>query len=137
MQLVLEESEKKLSSDELNEFNRTFGGKIPLSFISFYMNFNGGYPPDNGESNYFLLGGFNPIKHGDLPIEDVYSDLIDDFPDFKNMIPFAYDEGGNCFLLSLGDDDYENIYIWLMDEKELEFISDTFEHFIEKLSQSC
>ncbi|EFY48763.1 hypothetical protein SEEM675_07361 [Salmonella enterica subsp. enterica serovar Montevideo str. OH_2009072675] len=32
MRLVLEESEKKLSSDELNEFNRYFDEKIPFSF---------------------------------------------------------------------------------------------------------
>lgn len=83
MQLILEESERKLSPDELDEFNRAFDGKVPFSFNNFYIKFNGGYPLDNGESNFFLLGGFNPIKYGDLPIEDVYSDLIDDYPSLK------------------------------------------------------
>lgn len=136
MHLILEESEKKLSSDELNEFNRYFGGKIPLSFINFYIKFNGGYPPDNDVSNIFLLGGFNPIKYGELPIENVYSDLVDDFSNLEKMVPFAYDEGGNCFLLSLRDDNYGKIYIWLMDEKELVFISESFDDFIDQLSQS-
>ncbi|EAX8474650.1 SMI1/KNR4 family protein [Salmonella enterica subsp. enterica serovar Kua] len=135
MQLTLEESEKKLTSDELSEFSRYFDGKVPLSFINFYIKFNGGYPPDNDEGNFFLLGGFNSIKYGDLPVERIYSDLVDDFPDLKNMIPFAYDEGGNCFLLSLKDENHGYIYIWLMDEKELVFISESFDIFINKLSR--
>ncbi|EDA9553192.1 SMI1/KNR4 family protein [Salmonella enterica] len=130
----MKNQKKKLSSDELNEFNRYFDEKIPFSFIDFYSEFNGGYPPDNGESNLFLLGGFNPIKYGDLPIENIYSDLIDVFSNLKKMVPFAYDEGGNCFLLSLRDKDYGKVYIWLMDEKELAFVSESFDEFINELS---
>ncbi|KDN10139.1 hypothetical protein GAPWKB30_1247 [Gilliamella apicola] len=49
------------------------------------------------------------------------------------MIPFAYDEGGNCFLLSLKNENYGEIYIWLMDEKELVLVSESFDSFINKL----
>ncbi|EAN5126954.1 SMI1/KNR4 family protein, partial [Salmonella enterica] len=52
----------------------------------------------------------------------------------KKMVPFAYDEGGNCFLLSLRDKDYGKVYIWLMDEKELAFVSESFDEFINELS---
>ncbi|EDA2188095.1 SMI1/KNR4 family protein, partial [Salmonella enterica subsp. enterica serovar Montevideo] len=71
---------------------------------------------------------------GDLPIENIYSDLIDVFSNLKKMVPFAYDEGGNCFLLSLRDKDYGKVYIWLMDEKELAFVSESFDEFINELS---
>ncbi|PIT14509.1 SMI1/KNR4 family protein [Snodgrassella alvi] len=135
MQLILEESEKQLSFEELEEFSKYFDKEIPLSFINFYIKFNGGYPPENGEHNFFLLGGFNPIKYGDLTIEDIYANLIDEFSNLKYMIPFAYDEGGNCFLLSLKDKNYGEIYIWLMDEKELVLVSESFDCFINKLSQ--
>ncbi|MFW0767459.1 SMI1/KNR4 family protein [Trabulsiella odontotermitis] len=50
------------------------------------------------------------------------------------MIPFADNERGNCFLLSLRDIDYGRIYIWLMDEKELGFVSQSFDEFINALS---
>ncbi|NUF48458.1 SMI1/KNR4 family protein [Gilliamella sp. ESL0250] len=136
MGLKLEESEKQLSFDELNEFSKYFNKKIPLSFSNFYMEFNGGYPPENGRHNFFLLGGFNSIKYGDVTIENIYTDLVDSFPNLKNMIPFAYDEGGNCFVLSLKDENYGEIYIWLMDEKELVLVSKSFDNFITKLSQS-
>ncbi|MFQ0994132.1 SMI1/KNR4 family protein [Gilliamella sp. BG2] len=133
MQLIIEESEKQLSFEEIEEFSNYFDKEIPLSFIDFYIKFNGGYPPENGEHNFFLLGGFNPIKYGDLTIEDIYTNLIDDFSNLKDMIPFAYDEGGNCFLLSLKNENYGETYIWLMDEKELVLVSESFDSFINKL----
>lgn len=135
MQLILEESEKQLSFKELEEFSNYFDKEIPFSFINFYIKFNGGYLPESDEHNFFLLGGFNPIKYGDLTIEDIYANLKDEFSNLKDMIPFAYDEGGNCFLLSLKDKNYGEIYIWLMDEKELVLVSKSFDSFINKLLQ--
>lgn len=81
-----------------------------------------------------MLGGFNPIKYGDLPIEQLYRDLLGSFAELRNMVPFAYDDGGNCFLLSLKPDDSSGkIFIFLMDEKTLEFVADSFAEFVEEL----
>lgn len=107
---------------------------LPAQFKNFYLVNNGGYLPEDNSDNPFLLGGFIAIKYGRVPIEKTYERLINGFPELKEMIPFAYDDGGNCFLLSLKDNDYGKVYIWLMDEKELGFVSQSFDEFINALS---
>ncbi|HHC4899985.1 TPA: SMI1/KNR4 family protein [Escherichia albertii] len=134
MRLTIEESEKKLTQDEFSDFEKYFGKKLPDSFKNFYLENNGGYLSENGQSSPLLFSGFISIKYGKVPIEKIYQDLIDDFLDLKDMVPFADDEGGNCFLLSLRDKDYGQIYIWLMDEKELAFVCESFDSFINELS---
>ncbi|EBR8266260.1 SMI1/KNR4 family protein, partial [Salmonella enterica subsp. enterica serovar Durham] len=127
MRLMIEESEKKLTHDEFYEFERYFSKKFPDSFRNFYLENNGGYLAESAHPSPLLFSGFISIKYGKVPIEKTYQDLIDDFLELKDMVPFADDEGGNCFLLSLRDKDYGKIYIWLMDEKELAFVSESFD----------
>ncbi|EJX0404038.1 SMI1/KNR4 family protein [Salmonella enterica] len=133
MWLTIEEAEKKLTQDEFVEFEKHFSKKLPDGFKNFYLENNGGYLPETVHPSPLLFSGFISIKYGKVPIEKIYQDLIDDFPELNDMVPFADDEGGNCFLLSLRDKDYGRIYIWLMDEKELVFVSETFDNFIKEL----
>ncbi|EDS4738684.1 SMI1/KNR4 family protein [Salmonella enterica] len=133
MWLTIEEAEKKLTQDEFVEFEKHFSKKFPDGFKNFYLENNGGYLPETVHPSPLLFSGFISIKYGKVPIEKIYQDLIDDFPELNDMVPFADDEGGNCFLLSLRDKDYGRIYIWLMDEKELVFVSETFDNFIKEL----
>lgn len=134
MRLILEESEHALSVQELGEFEERFRTTLPTEFKEFYLRSNGGNLSENKRDNEFLLSGFTPIKYGEIPIEIVYSDLIDNIPSLKEMIPFAYDQGGNSFVLSVQDDDYGSIHLYLMDEKELAFVCGSFEEFIAELA---
>ncbi|WP_129544207.1 SMI1/KNR4 family protein [Serratia sp. 1D1416] len=133
--MYLSDSEKTLSVEEMDSFNALFNNDLPDSFKDFFLKNNGGYPIDNEEGNIFMLGGFNPIKYGDLPIEVIYQDLTESFAELKDMVPFAYDEGGNSFLLSLKkeDDSFGRVFVFLMDEKELEEVADSFSDFIGEL----
>lgn len=132
--MYLTDSEKKLTVDEINAFNAYFDYHLPSSFLDFYLKNNGGYPHNNEDGNPFILGGFNPIKYGDLPIEQLYHDLIESFGELRNMVPFAYDDGGNTFLLSLkSDDSLGKVFIFLMDDKEVELVADSFSEFLEEL----
>lgn len=132
--MYLLDSETKLTLVEIAVFNALFKHRLPSSFEVFYLANNGGYPRDNDEGNIFMLGGFNPIKYGELPIERLYQDLTESFGELRDMIPFAYDEGGNCFLLSLkGNDSFGKVFVFMMDEKELEEIADSFSEFIDEL----
>lgn len=99
--MYLSDSEKKLTAEDLKSFNEFFSHHLPASFQDFYTKNNGGYPLNNQEGNAFMLGGFKPIRYGDLPIEKLYRDLIELFGELKNMVPFAYDEGGILFFYRL------------------------------------
>lgn len=132
--MYLSDSERNLTSDDIKKFNELFNKKIPNSFQDFYLKNNGGYPLNNEDGNVFILGGFNPITYGELPIERLYQDLTESFGELRDMLPFAYDEGGNSFLLSVKEDDsFGKIFVFLMDEKEIEFITDSFTEFLEEL----
>uniref|UniRef100_UPI0011787371 SMI1/KNR4 family protein n=1 Tax=Enterobacter hormaechei TaxID=158836 RepID=UPI0011787371 len=71
----LTDSANKLTLDEINAFNAYFDHHLPASFLDFYLKNNGGYLHNNENSKPFMLGGFNPIKYGALPIEQLNSDL--------------------------------------------------------------
>lgn len=133
MSIILEESQKKLSPEELAAFEQQYNVSLPEDFVQFYLNYNGGYLPESDEDNPYLLGGFLPIKYGRVPIEEHYKDLTESFPELKGLIPFAYDDGGNLFLLSSKESDFGKVYIWLMDETELDFVSNSFSSFLNEL----
>ncbi len=132
--MCLTGSENKLTVYEINAFNTSFDNHLPASFLDFYLKNNGGYPHKNEDGNPFMLGGFNPIKYGDLPIEQLYRDLVESFGKLRNMVSFAYDDWRNSFLLSLkSDDSLEKVFIFLMDDKEVELVSGSFSEFLEEL----
>jgi hypothetical protein len=117
---------------------------LPLSFKSHYRAYNGGSPAEEDvESGKWGLPvhGFNPIKYGNVTIED----LIDDFDVITpkdssfgswskfSFVPFAHDAGANPIFLSLRDQDYDSIYIYDPDGGIIKKISSSFDEFISKL----
>ncbi|MBN6151536.1 SMI1/KNR4 family protein [Xanthomonas sp. AmX2] len=134
MKLILEDSGQALSVQELIEFQDGFGAQLPEAFRQFYLAHNGGDLSDSNGDNDFLLGGFTPIKYGVAPVEVVYRNLVDSLPSLEGLVPFAYDCVGNSYLLSLRNDDYGKIYLYLMDEDELAFVCESFEEFMAELT---
>ncbi|MFZ4833158.1 SMI1/KNR4 family protein [Rouxiella sp. Mn2063] len=134
MPLILEESESNLTPADLKQFEYENNVSLPEDFVTFYLNNNGGYLLESDDSNPFLLGGFLHIKYGRVPAEKHYHDLIEGFPELRGLIPFAYDDGGNLFLISTNLKDYGQVMVWLMDEKELDIVSGSFTSFIEELT---
>jgi hypothetical protein len=67
--------------------------------------------------------GFNSIKYGTLPIEQLIEDIgtikpkndkFGSWPPYS-YVPFAYDAGANPIFLSLRDSDYGCVYICALD----------------------
>ncbi len=133
MQRIIVDSEIDLTPEDLVEVEKKFNWKFPKAFKEFYLRYNGGELADEYADNNFLLSGFIPFKYGSASIERTYKDLVDDFPALKGFVPFADDQGGNCFLISMQKKDYGKVYIWLMDEKELAFVIDSFDDLINEV----
>lgn len=136
MSLVLEESEKKINLDDIRNFENCNNLALPNDFIDFYLINNGGYLPEADEPNPFLFGGFFSFSHGKLPIEKRYKELLEDWPNLLGMIPFAYDDGGNLFLISTVSESYGEVKIWLTDENELDTVSASFLLYISELKKN-
>lgn len=135
MSLILEESEKNITLYDIRNFEIANNVTLPDDFIDFYLINNGGYFPEKEEPNPFLLGGFFSFLHGKLPIEKRYKELLEDWPNLLGLIPFAYDDGGNLFLISTISDSYGEVKIWFTDENELDSVSVSFLSFINELKK--
>ena len=104
--------DKNLSENDFNEVEKKLELSFPASFKSHYFKWNGGTPNlscfvnDNIDYDYIEIRDFIPMK---------YSKQFEDDPDFtlegrainewevnelpKNLIPFAFDWGGNYLCL--------------------------------------
>lgn len=136
MPITLQNCEAPISALEFDEFTKYIGNTPPEYFRSFYMKNNGGAIDDSTtESNVFLLNSFLSIKNGETTIEDIYKQLIKVEPELINLVPFAYDDCGNMFVLSARNKDFGFIYLWLTDERDLVLLSSSFEEFLAQLEQ--
>ena len=104
--------DKNLSENDFNDVEKNLEVSFPASFKSHYFKWNGGTPTlscfvnDNIDYDYIEIRDFIPMK---------YSKQFEDDPDFtlegrainewklnelpKNLIPFAFDWGGNYLCL--------------------------------------
>ncbi|KAB1158919.1 SMI1/KNR4 family protein [Tenacibaculum aiptasiae] len=130
------DTEKRITIKELDLFTESFNLNLPEEYKKHILKYNGGYPEDN----YFQGKGinyFHSIKYGEYgSLEDTLKRISDVLPD--NFFPFAYDEGGNQFCISLRKEDYGKIYFCPMDMGEVvpELLVSSFEDFMSQLTDN-
>lgn len=140
----LVDPERQISHIEWAKFTKCFPVPLPESFKAHYLRINGGYLAEEdveAERWGIPVGGFNPIKYGTLPIETLINDIFSISPaeseygpwHKKEFIPFAYDNGGNPFFLSLKASDYGHIYLYAQDGDALFEVAESFDDFIKAL----
>jgi len=135
--------EKKITEEDYAEFEKNFSTELPQSLKGHYLRVNGGFLGEKDvEDDLWGLpvGGFNPIKYGNVTIEKIISDIstirnIDTGEEYKEgqYVPFAYDNGGHTIFISLKGSDYGCIYLYDCDGDGFFEISEGFEKFINKL----
>jgi len=128
-------SEQELTVAELDTFQQELEITLPQKYIEHILVVNGGKPLEdtfNGKRVHY----FHSIKYGDYPLHEIIEDIKDVLPD--NLFPFAEDEGGNAFCISLSEENNGEIYIWyhdMDDEDKVEFLADSFEDFMKGLTE--
>lgn len=136
--LALEESAEKINLGDFKEVERLANGVLPREFKSLYMKNNGGYPSVtefDGAELRFSINGFNSIKHGRPSIEMLISSFYCNYESIWGLVPFAYDDGGNTFMLSIKLADYGKVYLWLHEEEILEFVVLSFDEFLKSVAR--
>jgi len=131
--MEFEQAEKALTESDLKQFEAHLQIILPGDFKAHYLRYNGGYPPYEyvkGINHIFSINGFNPIKYGLLPIEKIVEDYRSGKIDFLKKIPFAYDNGGNVFLIAqegqiyiIAAEELENQNFTLVSESFTDFLS--------------
>ena len=134
--MEFEQYEQKLTTEELAAFEQQYNITLPKAFKEHYLQYNGGYPPyENvkGTKHLFTINSFYPIKYGVLPIEKIISDYEKSGIVFDDKIPFAYDNGGNIYLISVAQNTYGYIYIIeteCAEDKVFVLVSESFTDFL-------
>ena len=130
--LNLEDAGLNIDLGDFAELERLAGGRLPQSFKKFYLKNNGGYVENKrlyGDEFVYSIHGFDSIKFGEPPIETSYADFLENDESFSGLIPFAFDEGGNSYMLSVRPADYGVVYLWLQDGEELRKVFNSFDDF--------
>ena len=130
-------TENQLDTNDLNKFKNDYKLNLPSSYTSHILSFNGGYP-DKDEIKGHVVSKFYPIKYGDYTLEEILNDLVVNeniLP--SDFFPFACDQGGNDFCISLQDSQYGKIYLFYHDTGgDVELIANSFKEFMENLVES-
>ncbi|QGL79478.1 SMI1/KNR4 family protein [Stenotrophomonas maltophilia] len=127
---------QQLTRQDLCDFSDSTGLRLSREFVDFYLENNGGYPdvePD--EANPLQLNSFLSIRYGDGTIDAAYQTLVRGNPALDGLVPFAYDDCGNIFLLSGKLGMPEEVFLWLPGEEELETIFSSFGEFLRALGE--
>ncbi len=121
-----EGDESPLRAEDLDGLEQLTECVLPPAFRAFYLRHNGGWPI--AESGMFH--GFTAVKHGALPIERLWAGLREDTDAFDEWMPFAYDAGGNIFLLHVGSESTGAVRVYLGGEDRWIPCADSFEQLL-------
>ncbi len=132
MNMEFEITEKKISVNDILEFEIKNKLQLPNSYKKFILKNNGGYTGNLTYEQEFTIGSFYSIKYGESTIDNTINilQIIEDtLPPI--FIPIADDWGGNIYCISKKDG---KIYLWFHDtDNEAILICESFEGFVEGL----
>ncbi|MEC0714480.1 SMI1/KNR4 family protein [Bacillus haynesii] len=116
----IEEPGKKLSLEEIEQFETKNNVKLTEKYKKFLLQWNGGYPEPNifnisDEQGKSVLNVFNSIG-------DMYDNLekVIDIYEYRlptGFIPIADDPAGNVICLGTKEPYYDKIYFWDHEEE--------------------
>ena len=135
--MIFEQTERQLTKAEITAFEQQYEIELPETFKQHYLQYNGGYPPYEylkGADHIFTINGFYPIKYGRLTIEKLISDYQKSGINLTKAIPFAYDNGGNIYLLSVEKSTCGQVFIMEAeseDNKKNLLVAKSFTHFLD------
>lgn len=137
---IEEANEFKPNSEDISLFEEEIGIVLPLDYIAFLKEYNGGYP----EPNYYQVGKYCFIVQffSGLHLESI-EDLRREVEVFAGRIPskslpIAAMEGGDVLIMALDKKHYGQLYWWeheIEDNRvdELRLVANSFSEFIEQL----
>jgi cell wall assembly regulator SMI1 len=127
---------KVIDNNDIKEIENNFNIQFPDYFLSFLKQYGGTSTKEVVFSDKFWVNFFIPLK-SDITssIESMLLAYLSEYNQIE-WIPFAIDSGGWAFCIALKDDIKGQVWVDKFDsgdESSFEFVSDTFEDFINGL----
>ena len=141
--LEFEKIGQNISLNEIKEFEEEVKIDLPQEVKEFYLLHNGGVPKQyiyRREDDIYVINHFMPIKneiYEDLTIEQVYVEMIEDeiFP--EKYLPFALEESGGYFLISLIREEYGYVYYWNSEYDDIDSFLDNIKLLADNFVEFC
>jgi hypothetical protein len=129
--IKLKNTKEKLTVQNIIEFENVFDLKLPESYKSFILRFNGGFPDIRLYFENHPIDSFRPIKHGSRTVEQTIESLKDFLP--KKSLPFGHSNSGYLYI-SLLEENYGKVYV-IFSDGEPKLLTDSFKDFLDQLSE--
>ncbi|MCX7570162.1 SMI1/KNR4 family protein [Tumebacillus sp. DT12] len=148
--MILEESERLLTPEELVAAEQRLKVVFPTDFREFLLKHNGGRPTPNkfdfidtnGESSNSQIDFFFAIFEGHIDnLEIEYRARVEEDRLLPHFVPIANDPFGNLICLSVRSEDLGKVYFWdheiepeTAGYENMSLIADSFTEFLGKLT---
>ena len=134
-----------VGSADIADVERQLGFAMPAALKAFYLEHNGGRPRPNlfpAHDDFFEVHIFLPIKSGNpkLGLERTYDLLVRQTSEFpRDFLPFASDQGGDHFMVSLRPVDEGAVFFNQSDyyddpDRFVVFLAPTLQAFLDGLT---
>lgn len=119
----------KIAIDDIRNFEKTYNVKLPEDYIAFLLKYNGGYPKEStfkisDEEGESVVNKFYGIGNMKSNLSSVFEILDGEIPD--GFISIANDPGGNEICISVGEEHYGKVFVWIHDMDSDEYLSNMF-----------
>ncbi|MCI2956873.1 SMI1/KNR4 family protein [Agromyces atrinae] len=126
-----------VDDDALRSVELRLGMVLPAALRDFYLRHNGGWADDD-KIHPLGVHGYFPIDDSDTSVVGMAAALWAQSDRLAGSIPFAYDAGGNTYLVpgalvpgtASGAISDVRVRVWLQDGDEVVFLDNALEDFL-------
>ena len=143
----IEGSHKKLTIEEIKQFEIDNGVKLTEKYTEFLLKWNGGYPKESiftisdkmGKSVLNVFNGIGEMYDNLEKVIDIYEYRL-----AKGFIPIADDPAGNVICLGTEEPFYDKIYFWDHEQEpedpddmsNMYFLANDIDEFLDNLYEA-
>lgn len=127
-------SSTPISKNDLDKLEEKIGYTLPDEVKLFYLKNNGGKPNPycvHDNKRLYTVNAFLSIEEILHDLDWTEEDYIPNELDIKFVLPLAYDDFGNEFILYLDPDNYGKVYFYVPeDDMKIYGVWDSFNDFL-------
>ena len=113
------DTDSPISKEDLLQFEKILGKKLPEAMKDFYLKYNGGQPQVMGvhdDCHLFPFNSFNSLEEMCQSLTWYDDEAVPAGFRATDLLHFAYDPGSGNYALSLREEDYGMVCFYVLEE---------------------
>lgn len=114
------DANEPITREDLLQFEENLGKKLPEAMLNFYIKYNGGHSCVSGvhdDKHLFPFNAFYSLEEMEKVLNWFDDEVVPAGFKAKDLLHFAYDPGAGNYALSLREEDYGNVYYYVLEER--------------------